>query len=66
MTELNYEASIKRLEEIVSLLEGGQLPLEESIRLFEEGTALSGRCYALLKNAEQKITNINQIKETEE
>lgn len=51
-----YEEDIKRLEEIVALLEKGDLPLEDSLKLFEEGTKLSSSCYKTLKNAEQKIT----------
>ena len=39
--KLSYEQSVSRLEEIVKLLENGELPLEESMKLFEEGTRLS-------------------------
>ena len=63
---LNYEESIKRLEEIVSFLESGQLPLEDSVKLFEEGAKLSAGCYEMLKSAEQKITNIKDLEETED
>ncbi len=61
MSEFNYEQAVKRLEEIVEGLESGELPLEESMRLFEEGTKLSTDCYELLKNAEQKITDISEL-----
>lgn len=54
-----YEDNIKRLEEIVALLEKGELSLDESLKLFEEGTKLSSQCYQTLKNAEQKITVLN-------
>ena len=57
--KLDYEQSIERLEEIVSALENGNPSLEESLKLFEEGTKLSAACYKLLENAEQKITNIS-------
>ena len=40
--EQTYESAIERLEEIVSLLEGGSLPLEDALRLLEEGTRLAG------------------------
>lgn len=50
-----YEDAAKRLEEIVAQLESGELPLEKSIRLFEEGGKLTSFCYDTLKNAEQKI-----------
>lgn len=63
--KLDYEQSVSRLEEIVSLLEGGELSLEESMKLFEEGSRLSAECYDLLSRAEQKITQLSQL-ETEE
>lgn len=61
MADMNYEESVKRLEEIVEKLESGELSLEESIKLFEEGTKLTASCYDILKNAEQKITNISEL-----
>ena len=64
--KLDYEQSIKRLEEITELLESGDLPLEESMKLFEEGTKLSAACYALLKNAEQKMISITEAEKKEE
>ena len=59
--KLSYEQSVSRLEEIVELLENGELPLEESMKLFEEGTKLSAECYSMLSKAEQKITQISDI-----
>ncbi len=55
-TTLTFEESLKRLEEIVRALENGETPLEESIKLFEEGVKLSGHCNALLEAAEQKVS----------
>ena len=57
--KLDYEQAMTRLEEIVGLLESGELPLEESMKLFEEGTKLSQACYEILKNAEQKLTTVS-------
>ncbi len=54
--KLTFEESLKRLEEIVRALENGETPLEESIKLFEEGVKLSGHCNALLETAEQKVS----------
>lgn len=65
MSEFNYEAAIERLEEIVESLESGELPLEESMKLFEEGTELSENCYRILKNAEQKISYISKLEQGE-
>ncbi len=54
----NYEKSIARLEEIAKLLEDGGQPLEKTIELFSEGTALISACNKCLDNAEQKITKL--------
>ena len=47
-----------RLEQIVMKLESGKCPLDESIRLFEEGTRLTGFCRQSLDTAEQKIRRL--------
>ncbi len=54
-SKLSFEESMKRLDEIVRHLEAGDLPLEESLALFEEGTALIRSCSAVLDKAEQKV-----------
>lgn len=51
----SFEASVQRLEEIVSLLERGDVPLEDALKLFEEGTKLVKECAGLLDTAEQKV-----------
>ena len=56
--EQNYEKSLKRLEEIVSVLEEGGQPLEKTLELFSEGTALLNSCAKYLDNAEQKIITL--------
>lgn len=66
MKEKNFEASMQRLEEIVSLLEDGSIPLEESIKLFEEGTKLAQECNTKLAQAEQKITQLTSEETKEE
>jgi exodeoxyribonuclease VII small subunit len=53
--EPDFEASLRRLEEIVAALEEGDRPLEESLRLFEEGVGLTRRCAARLDEAERRI-----------
>ena len=50
-----FEQAMTRLEEIVALLEKGEAPLEESLKLFEEGTGLMKQCSTLLDKAEQKV-----------
>lgn len=56
--EQNYEKSLKRLEEIVAILENGGQPLEKTLELFSEGTALLNSCAKYLDNAEQKIITL--------
>ena len=58
MKELTYEQAYKRLEEIVQKLENGSVPLEESMKLFEEGTKLANFCNSKLNAAEQKFTQL--------
>jgi exodeoxyribonuclease VII small subunit len=50
-----FEESLKQLEKIVDQLEHGDLPLEESLRLFEEGVRLSSACKQELDAAEGKV-----------
>lgn len=58
--KLTYEESLKRLEEIVSLLDGGSLTLDESIKLFEESTKLVGVCTEYLEKAKLKVTELKK------
>lgn len=55
MEQMTFEQALARLEKIVRELENGDTPLEESIKLFEEGVKLSGVCSSLLKEAKQKV-----------
>ena len=50
-----FEASLKELETIVKQLEDGDMPLEESLKLFETGVRLSRECRERLNNAERRI-----------
>lgn len=58
--EITFESAISRIEEIVALLEGNQVTLNDSIKLFEEGTRLTSFCLEQLDNAKQKITELNK------
>ena len=53
-----FEENMTRLEQIVRSMERGDVPLEESLKLFQEGTALVQKCGKLLDNAEQQVTKI--------
>ena len=50
-----FETSLARLEQIVKELERGELPLEQSLKLFEEGVKLSRMCNKRLDEAERKV-----------
>jgi exodeoxyribonuclease VII small subunit len=53
--EKSFEASLAKLEEIVTQLEEGDLSLEESLKLFEDGVKLSRECKERLEQAERRI-----------
>jgi len=55
MAEKKFEASLERLEEIVEELEKGDLPLDQSLKLFEEGIKLSRLCTKRLEDAERRV-----------
>lgn len=50
-----FEDNLQKLEKIVEQLEKGDIPLEKSLALFEEGMGLSGACRAELESAESKV-----------
>ncbi len=56
--ELTFAQTMKRIEEIVALLERGDAQLEQSLLLFEEGTALIRSAGLMLDNAEQKVVRL--------
>lgn len=60
VAEQSFEQSLKRLEKIVNTLETGSVPLEDSIKLYEEGVELSKKCLAKLENAEIKIKKLSK------
>jgi exodeoxyribonuclease VII small subunit len=57
---LSFEKALAELEDIVGKLERGNVPLEESIALYERGAALKGHCDRLLEAAEQRVEKITQ------
>jgi exodeoxyribonuclease VII small subunit len=54
----NFENALKRLEEIIQRLESGELSLDESLKLFEEGIELSRLCTKKLSEAESKVEKL--------
>lgn len=55
---MTFEASMQRLEQIVRIMERGEAPLEESLKLFQEGTELVRKCGKLLDEAQLQVTKI--------
>ena len=53
-----FEESMQRLEQIVRAMERGDVPLEESLKLFQEGTELVRSCNQLLENAQLQVKKI--------
>ena len=54
--KLTFEEQLTRLGDIVRTLESGEAGLADSLKLFEEGVALTARCNALLEKAEQQVS----------
>ena len=59
MKQKSYEESIKRIEEIVEILENSELTIDESMKLYEEGVKLTAFCNKYLDAAEQKIIKLS-------
>ena len=58
VTEMSFEQAMAELESVVGRLERGDVPLEESITLYERGAALRAHCAARLKAAEERVEQI--------
>ena len=61
---MDFEKKLGRLEEIVQKMEKGELALEESLKLFEEGIKLSRECHQRLNEAEAKVKKLVSIDST--
>ena len=57
---LSYEVAYQQLEALVAQMESGDLPLEQSVALYERGQRLSAHCQALLEEAELKIKLVDE------
>ena len=52
---MSFEERMQRLEQIIRAMERGEVPLEESLKLFQEGTQLVASCEKLLENAQLQV-----------
>jgi len=60
ISALSFEQALEELEKIVGGLEGGNVPLDQSIAQYERGEALRAHCQKLLNSAEAKVEKIRQ------
>ncbi len=58
-----FEDALNELEKLVEIMESGELTLEESLKTFEKGVALTRQCETALREAEQKIEMLSQASE---
>ncbi len=58
VAELSFEEAIRALEQVVARLESGDVPLEESITLYDRGAQLRAHCEAKLRAAQEKVEQI--------
>jgi exodeoxyribonuclease VII small subunit len=63
IAEMSFEQALDALEKIVDDLERGDVPLEQSIRIYERGEALKAHCDRLLKAAEDRVAKIRLSRE---
>jgi exodeoxyribonuclease VII small subunit len=63
ISKLSFEQAIKKLTDIVSKIEDGQISLEQSLTQYEQGMELIKHCRAILQKAEKKIEEISKEKE---
>lgn len=66
MAEMTFEQAMTRLEQIVATLESGRCTLDDSLKLFEEGTKLTSFCAQQIKTAEQKIVKLTAVENGED
>lgn len=65
MSNIDFEASLNELEQIVAQLEREDITLDESIKLFERGMELTDICRKALKTAKQKIETLTEAEEND-
>ncbi|MEK6216001.1 MAG: exodeoxyribonuclease VII small subunit [Boseongicola sp.] len=59
VTDMSFEEAMKALEDVVGRLEAGEVPLEDSIKLYERGAELKAHCQKKLAEAEEKVAQIS-------
>ena len=65
-SEVDFEGALKELETLVSMMESGELSLDESLKAFERGIELTRKCQSSLEAAELKVQTLTKDKEAED
>ncbi len=60
--KMTFEQSLERLEEIAAILEQGNAPLEDALKLYEEASGLAAECQKQLSQVQLRITELSDIK----
>ncbi|MDD9978905.1 MAG: exodeoxyribonuclease VII small subunit [Boseongicola sp.] len=63
VSEMSFEDAMRALEDVVNRLEAGDVPLEDSIKLYERGAELKAHCQKKLAEAEEKVAQITLDKD---
>jgi len=66
VNKMSFEEAIKELTNIVSKIEQGQIPLQDSLEQYEKGMALIKQCRTILQKAEERIEKITKEQESED
>ncbi len=61
LSKLSFEEAIRALSQIVEKIEGGQVPLQESLEQYEKGMRLIAHCRQILQEAEKRIAQIEEV-----
>ena len=65
-SEVDFEVALKELETLVSMMESGELSLDESLKAFERGIELTRKCQSSLEAAELRVQTLTNEKELED
>ncbi|HOA21588.1 MAG TPA: exodeoxyribonuclease VII small subunit [Anaerolineaceae bacterium] len=60
----SFETAFAQLQTIITQLDNTELPLEEALRLYEEGKRLSALCASILENAQLRVSALNEVNQT--
>lgn len=62
----NFELAFAQLQQVIEKLENSELPLDEALRLYEEGKRLSATCASILESTQLRLTTLSQVSASKE